>query len=100
MVKRILRYLNGTKKCGIMYLVVTSATFESYSDSDYAGDPLTRSSTSGMVFKYNGGEVNDRIALLSQQLNCSKSSCKRGNLVEQSFKRIVLCDFCSKSPNR
>ncbi|GFQ95685.1 retrovirus-related Pol polyprotein from transposon TNT 1-94 [Trichonephila clavata] len=39
MVKRILRYLNGTKKCGIMYLGVTSATLESYRDSDYPGDP-------------------------------------------------------------
>ncbi|GFR03757.1 retrovirus-related Pol polyprotein from transposon TNT 1-94 [Trichonephila clavata] len=56
MLKRILRYLNGTKKCGIMYLGVTSATLESYSDSDYAGDPLTRRSTSGMVFKaYTSG---------------------------------------------
>ncbi|GFY39811.1 hypothetical protein TNIN_438051 [Trichonephila inaurata madagascariensis] len=33
------------------------ATLESYSDSDYAGDPLTRRSTSGMVFKYNGGAI-------------------------------------------
>ncbi|GFY49921.1 retrovirus-related Pol polyprotein from transposon TNT 1-94 [Trichonephila inaurata madagascariensis] len=66
MVKRILRYLNGTKKCGIMYLGFSSATLESYSDSDYVEDPLTRRSTSGMV----------------------KSSCKRGNLVEQSFKEL------------
>ncbi|GFX87751.1 retrovirus-related Pol polyprotein from transposon TNT 1-94 [Trichonephila clavipes] len=50
MVKRILGYLNGTKKCGIMYLSVSSATLESYSDSDYAEDPLIRRSTSGMVF--------------------------------------------------
>ncbi|GFW15510.1 retrovirus-related Pol polyprotein from transposon TNT 1-94 [Trichonephila clavipes] len=57
MVKRILRYLNGTQKYGIMYLSVSSATLESYSDSDYAGDPLTRRSTSGMVFKYNGGAI-------------------------------------------
>ncbi|GFY46299.1 retrovirus-related Pol polyprotein from transposon TNT 1-94 [Trichonephila inaurata madagascariensis] len=57
MVKRILRYLNGTKKCGIMYLGVSSATLESYSDSDYVGNPSTRRSTSGMVFKYNGGAI-------------------------------------------
>ncbi|GFT26081.1 retrovirus-related Pol polyprotein from transposon TNT 1-94 [Trichonephila clavipes] len=34
-----------------------SATLESYSDLDYAGDPLTRRSTSGMVFKYNRGAI-------------------------------------------
>ncbi|GFV83662.1 retrovirus-related Pol polyprotein from transposon TNT 1-94 [Trichonephila clavipes] len=51
MVKRILRFLNGTKKCGLLYVGVSSATLESYSDSDYAGDPLTRRSTSEMVFK-------------------------------------------------
>ncbi|GFX77431.1 hypothetical protein TNCV_2956281 [Trichonephila clavipes] len=27
------------------------------SDSDYAGNPLTRRSTSGMVCKYNGGAI-------------------------------------------
>ncbi|GFY76314.1 retrovirus-related Pol polyprotein from transposon TNT 1-94 [Trichonephila inaurata madagascariensis] len=59
-VKRILRSLNGTKMCGIMYLSVSSATLESYSDSDYAGDPLTRRSTSGMVFKYNGDAIARR----------------------------------------
>ncbi|GFU27982.1 retrovirus-related Pol polyprotein from transposon TNT 1-94 [Nephila pilipes] len=56
-VRRILRYLNGTKKYGIMYLGVTSATLESCSDSDYADVPLTRRSISGMMFKYNGGAI-------------------------------------------
>ncbi|GFY70180.1 retrovirus-related Pol polyprotein from transposon TNT 1-94 [Trichonephila inaurata madagascariensis] len=49
-----------------MYLGVSSATLESYSDSDYAGDPLTGKSTSGMVFKYNG----DAIEWRSQRQNC------------------------------
>ncbi|GFS36165.1 retrovirus-related Pol polyprotein from transposon TNT 1-94 [Nephila pilipes] len=66
MVKRILRYLNGTKKCGIMCLGVMSATLESYSDWDYAGDPLTRRSTSGMVFKFNEGAI----AWRSQRQSC------------------------------
>ncbi|GFQ76741.1 retrovirus-related Pol polyprotein from transposon TNT 1-94 [Trichonephila clavata] len=58
MVKRILKYLNGTKKCGIMYLGVASATLESYSGSDYAGDPLIRRSR--MVFKFYRGAITWR----------------------------------------
>ncbi|GFW74966.1 retrovirus-related Pol polyprotein from transposon TNT 1-94 [Trichonephila clavipes] len=66
MVKRIPRYLNGTKKCGIMYLSVSTATLESRSDSYYTGDPLTRGSTSEIVFHYNGGAI----AWRSKQQNC------------------------------
>ncbi|GFR33069.1 retrovirus-related Pol polyprotein from transposon TNT 1-94 [Trichonephila clavata] len=80
MVKRILRDLNGTKKCGIMYLGVTSATLESYSDSDYAGDPLTRRSTSGMVFKYNGGAI----AWRSQRQNCIALSTTEAEFIAAS----------------
>ncbi|GFY01843.1 retrovirus-related Pol polyprotein from transposon TNT 1-94 [Trichonephila clavipes] len=80
MVKRILKYLNGTKKYGIMYLSVSSATLESYSDSDYAGDPLTRRSTSGMVFKYNGGAI----AWRSQRQSCIALSTTEAEFIAAS----------------
>ncbi|GFX97551.1 retrovirus-related Pol polyprotein from transposon TNT 1-94 [Trichonephila clavipes] len=80
MVKRILRYLNGTKKYGIMYLSVSSATLESYSDSDYVGDPLTRRSTSGMVFKYNGGAI----AWRSQRQSCIALSTTEAEFIVAS----------------
>ncbi|GFV74328.1 retrovirus-related Pol polyprotein from transposon TNT 1-94 [Trichonephila clavipes] len=45
---------------------ILSATLESYSDSDYARDPLIRRSTSEMVFKYNGSAI----AWRSQRQSC------------------------------
>ncbi|KAH9745635.1 reverse transcriptase Ty1/copia-type domain-containing protein [Citrus sinensis] len=46
-VKRILRYLTGTLNFGLRYLKQSSLTLYGFSDSDWAGCPLTRRSTSG-----------------------------------------------------
>ncbi|PNX86621.1 copia-type polyprotein [Trifolium pratense] len=51
-VKRIMRYLKGTLKFGVMYKCkkVNNLTLQGWSDSDYAGDHDDRKSTSGYVF--------------------------------------------------
>ncbi|PNX67669.1 hypothetical protein L195_g055750 [Trifolium pratense] len=51
-VKRIMRYLKGTMKFGILYKCKSSIglTLQGWSDSDYAGDHDDRKSTSGYVF--------------------------------------------------
>ncbi|GFS60863.1 retrovirus-related Pol polyprotein from transposon TNT 1-94 [Trichonephila inaurata madagascariensis] len=49
-------------------------------DSDYAGDPLTRRSTSGMVFKYNGGAIAWRI----QRQNCIALSTTEAEFIVAS----------------
>ncbi|KAH9733814.1 reverse transcriptase Ty1/copia-type domain-containing protein [Citrus sinensis] len=46
-VKRILRYLKGTLNFGLRYLKQSSLTLYGFLDSDWAGCPLTRRSTSG-----------------------------------------------------
>jgi len=55
-VKRILRYLKGTKGWGILYSVGTGA-FVSLSDADWAGCAKTRRSTTGVVTKLGSGAV-------------------------------------------
>ena len=49
-VKRILRYLQGTKKHGICYKPSGKIDFCGYSDADWAGDLADRKSTSGYTF--------------------------------------------------
>lgn len=58
-VKRIIRYLNGTKNFGIEYggLSTSSTMLKGYTDSDHAHDIDTRRSTSGYVFLLNNGIV-------------------------------------------
>lgn len=57
-VKRILKYLAGTKDLGIVYDGNTlNNQLISYSDADYAFDPETRRSVSGTLFMYNGGAI-------------------------------------------
>lgn len=57
--KRILRYLHGTKDLGLMY--ASSGTNHDqllgYCDADYAQDPDTRRSTTGLCFLMNGGAI-------------------------------------------
>ena len=56
-VKRIFRYLKGSIDFGIKYRVNSTNILESYSDADFASDPSTRRSVSGIVCKFNGATI-------------------------------------------
>jgi len=57
-VQHILRYVIGTKSVGPLYKPDTDGKFAIYSDSDYAGDKLTRRSTSGCIVMFAGAPVH------------------------------------------
>uniref|UniRef100_A0AAV1TQC8 Integrase catalytic domain-containing protein n=1 Tax=Peronospora matthiolae TaxID=2874970 RepID=A0AAV1TQC8_9STRA len=57
-VKRIFRYLQGTKMHGICYKPSAKIAFRGYSDADWAGDLADRKSTSGYVFMLLGAPVS------------------------------------------
>jgi hypothetical protein len=59
-VKRVLRYLCGTKAMAIRYSarVFTGAMLNAYSDADWAGEVESAKSTSGMVTKFAGGAIS------------------------------------------
>jgi hypothetical protein len=56
LVKKVLRYLQGTKGLMLTYRKTESLRIVGYSDSDYAGDD--RKSTSGYVFTLAGGAIS------------------------------------------
>lgn len=59
MVKRILKYVKGTLSLGLKYRAAElSGVLEAFSDADYASEPTTRRSVSGLLFKYSGGAVS------------------------------------------
>ena len=49
MVKRILRYIQGTLHYGLTYSSSVPVSLSAYSDADWAGDITTRRSTTGFV---------------------------------------------------
>src|ERR1051325_1735109 len=57
---RILRYIKGTLKFGILFPSGRKAESElmSYSDSDWCGDRVDRRSTSGYLFKFLGDPIS------------------------------------------
>jgi hypothetical protein len=58
MVKKVLRYVQGTKDLILIYRRSESLVIEGYSDSDFAGDKDDRKSTSGYVFTLAGGAIS------------------------------------------
>ena len=57
-VKRIFRYLQGTKTHGICYKPSDKINFGECSDANWAGDLASRKSTSGYVFMLQGAPVS------------------------------------------
>ncbi|KAG2791160.1 hypothetical protein PC112_g24363 [Phytophthora cactorum] len=57
-VKRIFRYLQGTKTHGICFKPGDNIDFRGYSDADWAGDLADRKSTSGYMFMLMGAPVS------------------------------------------
>lgn len=57
MVKRILRYVRGTQEYALQYQKGRAVDLLGYSDADFAGDPVTRKSTTGLVMLVAGGLV-------------------------------------------
>ena len=58
MVKKALRYLQGTKGLMLTYRRSDSLHIERYSDSDFTKDVDDRKSTSGYVFTLAGGAIS------------------------------------------
>ena len=56
--KHVLRYLKGTMDMGITYFPSEDITLIGYTDADYAGDKISRKSTTGTVFLVNGKPVS------------------------------------------
>ena len=57
-VKRIMRYLNGTRDMGLLYDgSKTTTSSVGYSDADWAGDLDDRKSTSGYVFQISNAAI-------------------------------------------
>ncbi|XP_050908209.1 secreted RxLR effector protein 161-like [Lathyrus oleraceus] len=59
-VKKVLRYLKGTKDCMLMYRQTNNLDVIGYSDSDFAGCVDSRKSTSGYIFMMADGAISWR----------------------------------------
>ena len=58
MVKKALRYAQGTKDYMLTYRRSDSLEIKGYSDADFAGDKDDRKSTSGYIFTLAGGAIS------------------------------------------
>eukprot|EP00253_Pinus_taeda_P028924 PITA_28924 len=56
--KRIMRYVKGTKRFGILYIALECSDLIGYTDSDWAGSVDDQKSTSGYVFHMDSGAIS------------------------------------------
>lgn len=86
-VKRVLRYLIGTQTRGInLGSTSPNLSLSAYSDSDWAGDLITRRSTTGILVSFGGP-----IAWQSrQQSTVALSTCEAEYIALSECSRIVL----------
>eukprot|EP00253_Pinus_taeda_P004437 PITA_04437 len=56
--KRILRYVKGTKRIGILYTALECSDLIGYTDSDWDGSVDDQKSTSGYVFHMSSGAIS------------------------------------------
>ena len=56
--KRILRYVKGTKRFGILYTTSENSDLVGYTDNDWAGSVDDWKSTSGYVFHMGSGAIS------------------------------------------
>ena len=79
--KRIFRYLQGTKTLGLKYSRNSEISgIVGYSDADWAGDVAERRSTSGYMFLFNGGPISWK----SQRQKCVALSTAEAEYVALS----------------
>ena len=71
--KRVFRYLAGTRNRGIEYGGASNLTLCGYTDGDWAGDHDSARSTSGYVFTLNGGAISWKSG---KQKSIAKSTCE------------------------
>ena len=83
--KRILRYLRGTKDLGLRYVSNSKhLCITGYSDSDFAGDVTDSKSTSGFVIEINGCPVSWK---------STKQKCVSTSTVEAEY---IACSLACK----
>ena len=57
-IKRVLRYLKGTCNYGLVFVGGDGDELTGFSDADWAGDLVTRRSTSGYVFQFGKSTIS------------------------------------------
>ncbi|RVW86998.1 Retrovirus-related Pol polyprotein from transposon TNT 1-94 [Vitis vinifera] len=83
-VKKVLRYLQGTKDYMLTYRRIDNLDITGYSDSNYAGCKDTRKSTSGYIFMLSNGPISWKshkqsliasFTMEAEYVACYKATC-------------------------
>uniref|UniRef100_A0AAV1VN33 Integrase catalytic domain-containing protein n=1 Tax=Peronospora matthiolae TaxID=2874970 RepID=A0AAV1VN33_9STRA len=102
-VKRILRYLQGTKSDGICFKSDDKIDFCGYSDADWAGDHADRKSTSGYALILMGDPVSwGSKKQSSVSLSTSEAECIALSLAIQEGKWVhrLLCEILDAAEDK
>lgn len=97
-----LRYLKGTSHLGLCYSAEHGQVLKGYTDSDFAGCPGSRKSTTGWIFTLGGSPVSWKS---KKQGNVTTSSCEAeyvaltSGVKECMWLRDLMDEFSVSSPS-
>jgi hypothetical protein len=97
-----LRYLKGTAHLGLCYSTDKGQELKGYTDSDFAGCPGTRKSTTGWIFTLAGSPIDWKS---KKQSNVTTSSCEAEYMAltsgtkECMWLRDLMDEFNVSSPS-
>lgn len=96
--KRVLRYIAGTTKLGIVYRPTKNRNFECYSDADFGGCNKTGRSTSGVVITHAMGAIS----WLSQRQGMTATSTTEAELIaaNDAVKEVIWINRLFRSMGR
>uniref|UniRef100_A0AAV1UHT8 Polyprotein n=1 Tax=Peronospora matthiolae TaxID=2874970 RepID=A0AAV1UHT8_9STRA len=91
--KRVFRYVKGTRTHGIEYQATSIDKLQGYSDADWAGDVESRRSTSGYAFLLNNGCISWR-SKKQRTVALSSTEAEYMALTEATQEAVWLKAFC------
>eukprot|EP00253_Pinus_taeda_P007274 PITA_07274 len=100
--KRILRYVNGTKRFGILYSSSESFMLTGYNDNDWARSVDDRKSTSGYVFHMGSGAISwasKKQPVVSLSTTEAEYVAATASNIQAVWLRRVLRDLCHAQEN-
>ena len=96
--KRVFRYIQGTRTYGIEFQVESDLGLQGYSDADWAGDIASRRSTSGYVFVMSGGCVSWK-SKKQRTMTLLSTEAEYMALEEATQEAVWLRYFCTSLDN-
>lgn len=98
MLKRIMRYLNGTQNSGLTFDQRSSTILDTFVDSSFMDDPTTKKSTTGYLIRYRGNVIAWK-SRLQRSMSMSTTHAEYIAICDTSTNLLFLANLINETLN-